>query len=333
VVGLRFLDSGQTYFFDSDNQELAIGDWVVAETTRGKEAGRVVLAPHQIRLSQLKGDLKPIVRRLDDRDIEKMNRLKRDAAEAVKIFGQKIREQHLPMKPISAEYSFDGSHLTLNFSAPDRVDFRELARELASSFRCRIELRQVGARDEARLLGGMGRCGRTLCCASWLPIFPEVSMGMAKTQDLPLNPQKVSGVCGRLLCCLSYENDQYRQMKAVMPRLGQMIETQGGPGMVIAMQVLREAVTIRFESDGTEATFTAEELGLRQATTAPSPRPVQLTPPPKPVVQAEPIVEVETAASEPEEAAVEPGEEQSSSSRSKSRRRRRSRGAKNRPQA
>lgn len=160
-------------------------------------------------------------------------------------------------------------------------------------------------------------------------------MGMAKTQDLPLNPQKVSGVCGRLLCCLSYENEQYRQMKAVMPRLGQTIETQGGPGMVIAMQVLREAVTIRFESDGTEATFTAEELGLRQTTSAPQPRPVQLTPPPKPVVQAEQVIEVEVeeAESEPGETAVEPGEELSGSSRSKSRRRRRSRGAKNRPQA
>jgi cell fate regulator YaaT (PSP1 superfamily) len=333
VVGLRFLDSGQTYFFDSDNQTLAIGDWVVAETTRGKEAGRVVLAPHQIRLSQLKGDLKPIIRRLDDRDIEKMNRLKRDAAEAVKIFGQKIREQNLPMKPISAEYSFDGSHLTLNFSAPDRVDFRELARELASSFRCRIELRQVGARDEARLLGGMGRCGRTLCCASWLPIFPEVSMGMAKTQDLPLNPQKVSGVCGRLLCCLSYENEQYRQMKAVMPRLGQTIETQGGPGMVVAMQVLREAVTIRFESDGTEATFTAEELGLRQSSSAPAPRPVQMAPPPKPVVMPEVVVDAEVAETGQEEPTAEPGDEQPGSSRSKSRRRRRSRGSRNRPQA
>jgi len=179
----------------------------------------------------------------------------------------------------------------------------------------------------------MGRCGRTLCCASWLPIFPEVSMGMAKTQDLPLNPQKVSGVCGRLLCCLSYENEQYRQMKAVMPRLGQTIETQGGPGMVIAMQVLREAVTIRFESDGTEATFTADELGLRQSTSAPAPRPVQLTPPPKPVVVTESVAEADAADSEQEEAPAEPGDVQLGSSRSKSRRRRRSRGSRNRPQA
>ena len=330
VVGIRFLDSGQTYFFDALHYELAIGDWCVAETTRGKEAGRVVLAPHQIRLSQLKGELKPIVRRLEDRDVEKMNRLKREAADAVKIFGQKIREMGLPMKPISAEYSFDGSHLTLNFSAPDRVDFRELARELASSFRCRIELRQVGARDEARLLGGLGRCGRTLCCASWLPIFPEVSMGMAKTQDLPLNPQKVSGVCGRLLCCLSYENEQYRQMKAVMPRLGQLIETPGGPGMVIAMQVIREAVTIRFESDGTEATFTVEELGLRQPSSVPQPRKAAAAPPPP----VEPVV-AEAKASEDEaaDAEIEPGDELQSASRSRSRRRRRSRGAKNRPQA
>jgi len=158
-------------------------------------------------------------------------------------------------------------------------------------------------------------------------------MGMAKTQDLPLNPQKVSGVCGRLLCCLSYENEQYRQMKAIMPRLGQTIETQGGPGMVVAMQVLREAVTIRFESDGTEATFTAEELGLRPTTSAPAPRQVQMVPPPKPVVMPEVVVDTEAVEPDQEEPTVEPGDEQPGSNRSKSRRRRRSRGARNRPQA
>ncbi len=135
----------------------------------------------------------------------------------------------------------------------------------ASALGCRVELRQVGPRDEARLLGGLGRCGRTLCCSSWLPVFPEISMSMAKNQDLPLNPAKVSGVCGRLLCCLSYENDQYRQMKAVMPKLGQAIETPGGIGQVVSMQLLKELVTVRLEEDNVEATFRSDELGLADA--------------------------------------------------------------------
>lgn len=262
VAGVRFLDSGQTFFFDSRDLDLEPGDWVVAETTRGKEAGRVVIAPHQVRASKLDGEVKPLVRKMSASDIEKMDRLKKDSARAVKDFGKKIREKNLPMKPIAAEYSFDGSVLTLSFSAPDRVDFRELARELSASFRCRIELRQVGARDEARLLGGMGRCGRTLCCSTWLPMFPDISMGMAKTQDLPLNPQKVSGVCGRLLCCLSYENEQYRQMKAIMPRLGQPIQTPAGPGMVVSMQILKETITVRLEDESREEVFQADQLGF-----------------------------------------------------------------------
>ena len=155
--------------------------------------------------------------------------------------------RRLGIKPIAADYGFDGSTVTLNFSVPDRERapepgvLRDLAREAASALGCRVELRQVGPRDEARLLGGLGRCGRTLCCSSWLPVFPEISMNMAKNQDLPLNPAKVSGVCGRLLCCLSYENEQYRQMKAVMPKLGQSIETPGGMGQVVSMQLLKNS--------------------------------------------------------------------------------------------
>ena len=172
---------------------------------------------------------------------------------------------------IAADYNFDGSAVTLSYSVPERerapesTSLRDLARETASVLRCRVELRQVGPRDEARLLGGLGRCGRTLCCSSWLPMFPEISMNMAKNQDLPLNPAKVSGVYGRLLCCLSYENDQYRQMKAVMPKLGQTLETPGGMGQVVSMQLLKELVTVRLEPDNIEATFSCDELGLGSA--------------------------------------------------------------------
>lgn len=262
TVGVRFIDSGQTYFFDPQHHAVDLGDWVVVETNRGLEAAKVVISPSQMLQASLTGSLTPLVKVLGETEIERMQALKRDAAKAVKTFGVKIRERDLPMKPISAEYNYDGSHLTLNFTAPERVDFRDLARDLGSHFRCRVELRQVGPRDEARLLGGVGRCGRTLCCASWLPVFPEVSMNMAKMQDLPLNPAKVSGVCGRLLCCLSYENDVYKQQKQLLPKLGQTVETASGSGTVVSLQVLKELVTVRFTGDTPDQTFTAQELGF-----------------------------------------------------------------------
>jgi cell fate regulator YaaT (PSP1 superfamily) len=273
VAGVRFRDSGRTYFFDPAGTELEVGDWVVVETSRGREAGRVVIAPHQVRLNLLQGELKPVLRRLDAEDVRRMDELKREAAQAIKTFGAAARARNLPVKPISAEYAFDGASLVLNFSfvERERPDLRDLTRELAGTFGCRVELRQVGPRDEARLLGGLGRCGRTLCCSSWLPVFPEISMNMAKTQDLPLNPSKVSGVCGRLLCCLSYENEQYKQMKAVLPRLGQPIETPAGPGMVISLQVLKELVTVRLAADNAVAVFPAADLGLGNRPAAPVP--------------------------------------------------------------
>ncbi|HKG25086.1 MAG TPA: regulatory iron-sulfur-containing complex subunit RicT [Thermomicrobiales bacterium] len=296
VAGVRFVDSGRTYYFDPQHLTVDVGNWVVVESSRGKEAGRVIIAPHQIRLNMLQGELKPILRRLTDDDVQKMERLKRDAATAVKTFGAKIRERRLPMKPISAEYNFDGSHLTLNFSAGDRIDFRDLAKELSSIFHCRVELRQVGPRDEARLLGGLGRCGRTLCCSSWLPIYPEISMNMAKAQDLPLNPGKVSGVCGRLLCCLSYENEQYKQMKAFMPRLGQTVETPAGPGMVVSMQVLKETITVRLAADNTDVVFTSVDLGFRN----PEPVTAVAVAPPAPPVESPILTPVDESGEEDE---------------------------------
>jgi cell fate regulator YaaT (PSP1 superfamily) len=324
VAGVRFLDSGRTYYFDPRQMALDVGDWVVVETSRGKEAGRVILAPHQVRESMLEGELKPVLRKLASEDIEKMNRLKKEAAGAVRTFGAKIRERGLPMKPISAEYNFDGSHLLFNFSAPDRIDFRDLAKDLSGCFHCRVELRQVGPRDEARLLGGVGRCGRTLCCSSWLPVYPEISMNMAKTQDLPLNPSKVSGVCGRLLCCLSYENEQYKQMKTTMPRLGQQIETPAGPGMVVSMQILKDLVTVRLAADNTDQNFSGADLGLRR----PEPEavaPPRFVPPAAPVEQD--IVAVAEETDGEEEAPEETAEGQRTGGR---RRRRRGRGSRRR---
>ncbi|CAN5638271.1 hypothetical protein BH23CHL5_BH23CHL5_14780 [soil metagenome] len=262
VAGVRFIDSGQVYYFDAADHSLQLNDWILVETQRGREAAKVVIAPSQVAKSQISGELRPIIRVLSEDDVRTMNRMRRESATAVRTFSAKIREHRLRMKPISAEYNFDGTELALSFSAPERVDFRELARDLAASMKCRVELRQVGQRDEARLLGGVGKCGRTLCCATWLPMFPEINMGLAKTQDLSLNPGKVSGVCGRLLCCLSYENEQYKQMKAVMPKLGQIVPTPRGDGMVVAMQILKDLVTVRLPDEGADAVFPAEELGF-----------------------------------------------------------------------
>jgi len=309
VVGVRFRDSGRIYYFRSDPDDLQLGHWVVVPTGRGEEAARVVLAPHQVRGAQLRGDLGSVIRRMSDDDVRRMEALRRSGPDAMNTFGRIARARHLAIKPIAADFGFDGSTVTVNYSVPDRERapepgvLRDLAREAASALGCRVELRQVGPRDEARLLGGLGRCGRTLCCSSWLPVFPEISMNMAKNQDLPLNPSKVSGVCGRLLCCLSYENDQYRQMKAVMPKLGQAIETPGGIGQVVSMQLLKELVTVRLQEENVEATFRCDELGLGAA--RPRESAIQEEPAPVPDTPDDNVVNLVTltAEDEPVEAA------------------------------
>jgi cell fate regulator YaaT (PSP1 superfamily) len=264
IAGVRFADSGKTYYVDPSGHDLQSGQSVVIETSRGMELARVVIAPHQVIAATIEGDLKPIVRVATDHDLAMAERRRGEHGEAVRVFAQKIRDHGLPMKPVSADYAFDGSRLTLFFSANGRIDFRELVRDLARHFNCRIELRQIGPRDEARLLGGLGRCGRPLCCTTWLPQFADVSMTMAKTQELSLNPDKVSGVCGKLLCCLSYENEQYVESRAVLPRLGQDVMTERGPGYVHAMQILRETVTVRLEA-GEDVTLPVSELTFVQA--------------------------------------------------------------------
>ncbi len=281
VAGVRFRDSGRTYYFRAGLEPIRVGDWVVVETGRGREGGRVVIAPQQIAKNSLQGEVTPILRVMDENDVAHMDEMRSESARAVKQCAALARSRRLPIKVISAEYSFDGSMLAINYSlpererSPDQSRLRDFAHDCADAMHCRIELRQVGPRDEARLLGGVGRCGRTLCCASWLPVFPEISMNMAKTQDLPLNPQKVSGVCGRLLCCLSYENEQYKQMKALMPRLGQPVDTQAGPGVVVAMQLMRELITVRLDGDGSELVLTPAEIGVAGDFPPPAPRPEQ----------------------------------------------------------
>jgi len=271
VAGVRFRDSGKTYYVDPSGHELHVGQPVVVESSRGQELAQVVIAPQQVVASTLEGELRPVVRVANEDDLRLAEEKRGEQGAALRVFAARIRDHGLPMKPVSAEYSFDGSRLTLNFSANGRIDFRELVRDLARHFGCRIELRQIGPRDEARLLGGLGRCGRPLCCSTWLPQFADVSMTMAKTQDLSLNPEKVSGVCGKLLCCLSYENGQYAEARTRLPRLGQEVITEQGPGYVHALQILKETVTIRLNA-GEDVTLSPSELTVLSTTSDAAPR-------------------------------------------------------------
>ncbi|HEY0602915.1 MAG TPA: regulatory iron-sulfur-containing complex subunit RicT [Herpetosiphonaceae bacterium] len=259
VVGIRFKDSGKTYHFDPLQVPLDLGDWAIVETVRGPELGRVATLANEISQDQVIGELKPVLRRATDEDLQSLLHLQQYEPEALQICGDKIAEHQLPMELIKAEYNFDGSRLTFFFTADKRVDFRALVRDLARTFRTRIELRQVGPRDEAKLLGGIGPCGRLLCCSTFLPDFARVSIKMAKDQDLPLNPSKISGVCGRLLCCLSYEHEQYLEIKAELPQRGDWVQTSEGPGEVIAVNVVKENVTVQL-GDGNTIDCTAKQI-------------------------------------------------------------------------
>lgn len=271
VAGVRFRDSGKTYYVDPSGADLQIGQHVIVESSRGQELAQVVITPRQVVANTLEGALRPIVRVATDNDLTLAEAKRAEQGDALRVFAAKVRDHKLPMKPISAEYAFDGTRLTLNFSANGRVDFRELVRDLARRFGCRIELRQIGPRDEARLLGGLGRCGRPLCCSTWLPQFADVSMTMAKTQDLSLNPDKVSGVCGKLLCCLSYENSQYAEARTRLPRLGQEVTTEHGPGYVHALHILKDLVTVRLDS-GEDVVLSPGEITVLGTTSDAAPR-------------------------------------------------------------
>ena len=251
IVGIRFKRVGRIYYFDPKDFELNIDDRVVVETARGPEVGRVVIAPKQVLGSEVELPLKSVLRQAEASEVRHSEETEKKEREALVECGKMIARLNLPMKLLSAEYSMDGNHITFFFSAAERVDFRELVRELASFFHVRVELRQVGARDEAKIIGGYGRCGRQLCCCSFLSDFVPISIKMAKEQGLPLNPMKISGVCGRLLCCLAYENDVYRQMRSKMPREGQTVVTPNGPARVVGINPLKSTVVVELETQVT----------------------------------------------------------------------------------
>ncbi|MBN1366737.1 MAG: stage 0 sporulation family protein [Dehalococcoidales bacterium] len=214
IVGIRYKRAGRIYSFDPAGIELKANDYVVVSTPRGLKLGQVVNAPHQVLSSELPEPPKPIVRKATPEDIKRAEEFGDKEIEVLAEAAQQVTKLNLPMKLIMAEYNLEGNHLTIYFKAAERVDFRELVKELNSHFKLRVELRQVGPRDEAKLVGGYGRCGRPLCCASFLNEFAPVSIKMAKQQNLPLNPMKIAGSCGRLLCCLSYEADPSLKVKA-----------------------------------------------------------------------------------------------------------------------
>lgn len=251
IAGIRFQRAGKVYYFDPSGIELTVDDYVVVKTSRGLELGQVVIAPTQILDSELGEPLKPIIRKAEPDDIERNQELEKKSVEALAECGRLIKKLRLPMKLLTAKYNLTGNRVIFFFSAAERVDFRELVRELTNRLKVRVELRQVGPRDEAKLMGSYGRCGRALCCSSFLSDFEPVSIRMAKEQDLPLNPMKISGVCGRLMCCLDYESELYRQMREQLPKKGQQVMTQLGAATVTGANPLKETVMVELESGAT----------------------------------------------------------------------------------
>ncbi len=243
-VGVRFKEAGKVYYFDARGFDLDVGNYVVVETSHGHEVGRVVVSAEQVIASEIKETLKPILRLAEPEDLERATALKKRAQEQVSIAREEASQQGLDMRLVSGDYSLDSSQFTLYFTAEDRVDFRSFARTLSSRLDAKVQLLQIGDRDRAKAVDGIGRCGERLCCSSWLTIFPTVSIRMAKEQDLPLNPSKLSGACGRLLCCLTYEYEQYRDMKGGLPKVGARISTPTGEARVLKINVLKETISL-----------------------------------------------------------------------------------------
>jgi cell fate regulator YaaT (PSP1 superfamily) len=261
VVGVRFRNAGRIFYFDSAGMRLEAGEYVVVETARGPEVGRVVIAPDQVVVNEL-GDepLQPVLRLATEADIRRAEELHRQAQGALREAREMARDLGFPGHLDAAEYSLDGKRLTISYSAEERLDHRELGRALAERFGVRVELRPIGARDRAKIVGGYGICGRELCCASWLATFPSISIRMAKNQDLPLTPEKISGLCGRLLCCLSYEDEVYQEMRRTLPKVGQRVSTPTGEAKVVAVNVLRREITLSVH--GQNVTVGDRDLGL-----------------------------------------------------------------------
>ena len=251
IVGVRFKKPGKIYFFDPEDLEISLGDKVIVETAMGDELGEVVINKRELPNEKITNPLKKVIRIATKQDLKNLEYYKSKEAEALKICSEKVKQHKLDMNLTDVEYKFDGSKIIFYFTAEGRIDFRELVKELASVFKTRIELRQIGVRDEVRRIGGNGVCGRELCCCSFLGNFEIVSIKMAKEQNISLNPSKISGNCGRLMCCLKYEQDVYEEKLERLPKVGAIVKTPEGEGIVDGVEILKEQIKVKFR-DGDE---------------------------------------------------------------------------------
>lgn len=266
VVGVRFRNAGKVYYFDPANYQIKAGDHVIVETARGVEMGTVIMDSREVEDDAVVQPLKPVIRIATEADFNTAEKNRKKEKEAFKICLEKIEKHKLEMKLVDAEYTFDNNKLLFYFTADGRIDFRELVKDLAAVFRTRIELRQIGVRDETKILGGIGICGRALCCHTYLSEFVPVSIKMAKEQNLSLNPTKISGVCGRLMCCLKNEQDTYEYLNSRLPSVGDTVTTpEGLKGEVQSVNVLRQIVKVVVElEDAKEAReYKVNELKFR----------------------------------------------------------------------
>ncbi len=264
VIGVRFKEVGKVYYFDPDGQTLRKGDRVIVETVRGIECGEVAMSNREIDDEQIVKPLKKLIRIASEEDSRKFDENKQKEKDAFNICTEKIEKHKLDMKLVDVEYTFDGSKILFYFTADGRVDFRELVKDLASVFKTRIELRQIGVRDEAKMLGGLGICGRPFCCSTFLGEFQPVAIKMAKEQGLSLNPVKISGTCGRLMCCLKYEQDAYEHLLKVTPKVGAVVETKDGTGTVTEVNLLTGTLKVQLNSrpEAAPQVFNRKEVKL-----------------------------------------------------------------------
>ncbi|MBY0148304.1 stage 0 sporulation family protein [Neobacillus niacini] len=260
VVGVRFKKAGKIYYFDPGDLSIQKDDFVIVETVRGVEYGKAVVPRKQVEEHDVVLPLKKVVRIADHKDRMIVEENKQAAQEAYDVCNEKVNGHQLDMKLVDVEYTFDRNKIIFYFTADGRVDFRELVKDLASIFRTRIELRQIGVRDEAKMLGGIGPCGRMLCCSTFLGDFDPVSIKMAKDQNLSLNPTKISGLCGRLMCCLKYENDEYEAAKSQLPDIGEMIETPQGRGKVVGLNILERVLQVELKEQDRVLEYTLDEI-------------------------------------------------------------------------
>ena len=265
-VGVAFKRVAKSYWFDPDGLELEEDDRVIVETTRGAEIGIVKIGPRLVVDDEMQGSLKRVLRKADAADLVQERQNREKAKRAMAICVERVASLCLPLKLLQAEYSFDAMQVTVYFAADSRVDFRELVREVAAQLRCKVQLHQVGPRDQAKMIGGVGPCGLTLCCATFLTDFAPISMKMAKDQSLFLNPVKFSGVCGKLMCCLRYEHETYVDVKKRLPFIGEIVMSPGGQGKVLDVNVQTEAVLVQLLEDKTEKEYPGAELRIEKTT-------------------------------------------------------------------